>query len=162
MGFEFMTKETKIGIVIGILALCALGFLLLQGCAMTGIPKPPSVCDELPPGESLLCDLAIKHDLNLETVGNLILVADLRAIKQKAYTKRQALHVFNTLEAAVGKDGVLGKDLALLAIKYAYDYPELLLVMPYLNYLKVEAPITEKDRELLTIWIDQNRTVLKR
>lgn len=132
---------------------------LLANCAALKIQKPPSICEEFAPGESVLCDIALKYDLHLETVGNIILVADLRAIKQKAYTKRKALEVFDKFELALQED-ITANRITQLAISYAYNYPELLLVMPYLNYLKVDTPITEKDKEMLIAWIDQNRTML--
>jgi len=34
--------------------------ILLTNCARIGMEKPPSICDQLQPGDSVLCDYAVR------------------------------------------------------------------------------------------------------
>jgi len=136
-----------------ILTLC-----LLVGCASWA--EIPSVCDNMEPGQSVLCDIAKRHDIRLETAGDLILVVNLRAIQAGAYSKEDALYVFGKIETAL-EAPVTAADLRGLVLKYVKDYPELILLSPYLALVDVPEPVTDADREMLEWWIDYNREWLK-
>jgi hypothetical protein len=118
-----------------------------------GIKPPPSACDTITEGDSLLCDLATKNGVNLETVGTLIMVLNLRAIKQDAYTKQQALGVLQGFKNGISFN-MRGVDLMNLAMAYVDEYPELLLVAPYISYLDTDDFVKPKDVELLNAWLD--------
>lgn len=142
------------------LLLISLAFFLCAGCSIIGIKAPPSVCDNKTPGESVLCDIAGKYDLRLETVGDLFLVVNLRAIKEGAYTKEDAQRFFT--KASVWIEAPVSViDLRMLVLGYVADVPELLLISPYLAYMDVSDPISESDREMMRWWVDYNLRLLK-
>jgi hypothetical protein len=142
----------KLFLLLTIFALCA--------CATLGLQKPPSVCDNLSADESVLCDLATKYDLHLETVGDLFLVFNLRAINQGAYQAADALEVLGDMEALLDVFATPA-DLRGLVLGHVSDYPELILLSPYLAYMDVPTPITAKDADMLRWWVGKNRELLK-
>lgn len=158
LSWRYMDGRVKVFIILVVGLLIA---WLLSGCATIGFQTPLSECDGLAPEESFLCKVAVENDLHLETVGNIVMAADLRAIKQGAYTAEQALAVFDSIDRALNRADLTANELTILAIKYVYNYPELILLMPYINYLKVDTPLTEKDIAMLRYWIDQNRQMLR-
>ena len=139
-------------------ALCS--FVMVAGCAWLGLQKPPSVCDDMAPGESVLCDLAGAYDLHLETVGDLFLVVNLRAIKQGAYTAQDAIDFFERAKVFAQAE-VSPMDLRMLVLAYVQDFPELLLLSPYLAYMDTPEPITGADKKMLGWWVDYNLRLLQ-
>lgn len=141
-------------------AFLLLAILALAACSTLGLQKPPSVCDSIKPGDSVLCDLAGKFDLHLETAGDLFAIINLRAIKSGAYEAADALKVLDDighmLNAPVSPAGLRG-----LVLAYVSDYPELILLSPYLSYMDVPTPITGKDVDMLRWWIERNRRLLQ-
>jgi hypothetical protein len=127
-----------------------LAVFAIAGCAIT----PPSVCDTTAPGESLLCDLSRQYNLRLETLGDIAMVLNLRAIKQGAYSAADAKKVLADFRAAVQLD-ISGSDIKGMVLKYVYDYPELILLSPYLGYLETPRIIQPRDKAMLTKWIDE-------
>lgn len=137
----FMFAAFVIGIAIG-----------FNGCATWG----PSVCDTTPDGDSVLCSIATKNNLRLESVGDILMVVNLRAIKEGAYTAEGATKVFERFRKAINTQ-VSTTMLRDAVMRYVAEYPELLIVSGYLNYLgdTTVQLIKEKDVEMLNSWIDQ-------
>jgi hypothetical protein len=132
-----------------ILAVC----LTLFSCA--GLPKQKSVCDDMIE-PSVLCELAGKYDIRLETAGDIILVVNLRAIKLGAYEQYQAARFFNDLKHELNTSPVAAADLKKWVLQHVAEIPELLLVSPYLTYMETPQLLTNKDIEMLNWWIDYN------
>lgn len=128
--------------------------LSLIGCGALGLKAPPSVCDNMGTGDSILCDIATKNDIHLETAGNFFMVLNMRSIKEGLYTKDQAHDVILGLQSAVGLFEITGDDLRNLVLDYTADYPELILMSPYLGYLSGAGEIKDADRDMLTTWLD--------
>lgn len=128
---------------------------IIVGCA----GQLPSVCDSKP--DSVLCDIANRHGVRLETVGDIILVVNLRVIKQGVYTKHQAADALERMKMAYHAANFTAADLKALVLKYADDYPELILVMQYAGYFDAPTVLKSKDIEMLDWYVDQQLTYLK-
>ena len=138
--------------------------VLLIGCAAIGIKPPPSVCDNITPGESLLCDLAKKNDLHLETVGNILMLCNFAAIEEGTYKADEALAVLKRVRAAVAFQSS-GAALVKIVMSALESRPMLamagiMVISPYLSYLDTPDIIKAKDQELLNIWLDQQIKIL--
>ncbi|HLA02193.1 MAG TPA: hypothetical protein VJ019_05475 [Aestuariivirga sp.] len=141
------------------LALIALA--LLANCGTLGIGKPPSICDDLAPGNSVLCDLAARADINLEVMGDLIMVVNLRAIKEGAYTAADAQRALQGIRDAVSATNVLAAaELRALALRYISDFPELLLISRYIYVIDSPRILTARDRAMIISWCDQQLSLL--
>lgn len=152
-----MNRDTKAFLTIfAIVAVCIWAAAFATGCGLIGIKPPPSVCDNTKEGDSLLCDLAHRFDLHLETAGNFLMAANMRAIKIGAYNKMNARAAFTALKNVVNMEGeVSGIDLKMTVDAYIQEFPELLIAAPYVGYLNTPEVIREKDKELLNSWLDQ-------
>ena len=137
---------------------------LFAGCAILGIKPPPSVCDGIASGESLLCDTARKNDLHLETVGNIIMLVNLSAIEDGSYKASEALSVLRSVKiaAAAGPSGAALVNIvtAALAGKPSLTAAGIMVLSPYLSYMNTVSPIKAKDQELLNFWLDQQINLL--
>jgi hypothetical protein len=128
--------------------------MMLSNCSTLGIPKPPSVCDNMEQGQSVLCDTANNNDIHLETVGNLVMVLNVDAIKNDRYSAEQAISVLGDIRAAINSD-ITAMGLKSIIIDYIDEYPELILLTPYFGYLDSPEILKAKDIEMLNAWIDQ-------
>jgi hypothetical protein len=137
-----------------------LAILALFACSTVGLQKPVSVCDSTRLGDSVLCDLANQYDLHLETVGDLLLIINLRAIQKGSYKPSDALEVLGDIETLLALSPS-PDDLKSLVAYHVIAYPELILLSPYLSYMNVPTPITAKDADMLRWWIGKNRELLK-
>jgi len=136
------------------------------GCAAIGIKPPSSVCDNIAPGESLLCDLAKKNDLHLETVGNILMLCNFAAIEEGLYKADDALAVLKNVKTAVAFQPS-GAALVKIVMSALDSRPMLamagiMVISPYLGYLDTPDIIKIKDQELLNIWLDQQIELLNR
>jgi len=129
--------------------------IILAGCGTL-----PSVCDTTPTGDSVLCDLAQQHNRNLEQVGTLIMVLNLRSIKQGTYTAQEAAFVLSDIKGSI-QAPIPAVDLKNLILAYVSDYPELILLSPYFSTLNTPRVLTQKDRDMLTVWLDQQLAMLR-
>lgn len=143
-------------ILLTLIAICFLG-----ACSHLPFPLGPSICDTVPQGDSVLCDITTKNDLHLEAIGDILMVANLRAIKGGTYTADEAKEVFEKFRLAINTElsTAMLKD---QVMRYVADYPELLLVSGYLNYLdSVSVQLLKpKDVELLNSWIDKQISMM--
>jgi hypothetical protein len=137
-----------------------LAIFALFACSTIGLSKPASVCDSLKVGESVLCDLAGQYDLHLETVGDLFLIFNLRAIQKGSYEAADALKVLGDIETLLAF-APAPADLRGLVLGHVSAYPELILLSPYLAYMDVPTPITKADTDMLRWWVGKNRELLK-
>jgi hypothetical protein len=128
--------------------------------AVSGCGTMPSVCDKAPAGESVLCDLSKQHDLNLEQIGTLVMVLNLRAIKNGSYSAQEASFVLEDIRDSL-RVPTSAVDLKNLILAYVVDYPELILLSPYFSTLDTPRILTQRDRDMLTAWIDQQLALLK-
>ena len=137
----------------------------LINCSTLGLTTPPSICDNMPAGESLLCDLAHKYDIHLETAGNILMFTNFDLIEQGVYSRQDALEMFGRLRQAASQK-VTGSALVAIVRSAFNDKPNLamagvLIVSPYLGYLDVQSPIKDADSDMLVFWIDQQIGFLK-
>jgi len=145
-----MTRDAQARVTVW----CLIGAVLVLALAIvTSGCKRESICNSIEPGDSVLCDIAAENDLHLETVGQLIMVANLRAIKEGAYTKEEAVEVLQEIKDVLIFQ-VSAQTLHNMAAQYVVDYPELLLLSPYVGELDTPRLLTDADRKLLTTWID--------
>jgi len=128
--------------------------MMLSNCSTLGIPKPPSVCDNMPVGESILCDTANSNDVHLETVDNLVMVLNIEAIKDGRYSAQQAISVLNDIRYAINA-GITAVGLKMLIIGYIDKYPAMILLAPYFGYLDSPEILKAKDVDMLNACIDQ-------
>ena len=145
----------------GRVAMALIPLMLLVGCGTLGIGKPPSICDDLAPGDSVLCDLAARADINLEVLGDLIMVVNLRAIREGAYTAADAQRALQGIRDAVSVTNVLSAaELRALALRYISDFPELLLISRYIYVIDSPRILTARDRAMIISWCDQQLSLL--
>lgn len=140
--------------------LALIGLLIMQGCSGSPLKAPVSVCAKIPFGESVLCDLAQKSNVTLEVVGDLIMVINLRAIKEEVYSADDARKVLETIKKAIAVQSLTASDLRSLILKYVDDYPELILVSRYIYKLDTPQVLTQTDRQMLRDWCDQQLALL--
>lgn len=127
--------------------------LLIVGLAYGCAGQVPSVCDNQ--ADSVLCEVATEHGVRLETVGDILMVVNLRAIKQGAYTKSQARDALISMKDAYHAAGFTSADLKALVLKYVDEYPELILVVSYAGYFDAPEVLKPADIEILDCYIDQ-------
>jgi len=63
--------------------------LLAFGCAGTAIQKP-SICDTIPAGDSVICDLSERVGQPVETVAGILKLSNVAALAADLYTAQQA------------------------------------------------------------------------
>lgn len=129
--------------------LCS-AMLLMAACA----GSLPTVCDEISPGESVLCDIANKQGIRLEDVGLGLILVNSVAIKEGVYTRDQARGVVEKLLSCL--DGSVTYALFRDRIQeYTAGYPGLLEVtQAYLYQFSLSKQISQTDREILTAWLN--------
>ena len=71
----------------------------ITGCA--GLINLPSVCDDMPPGESWLCAASHSTGVSLGTVSLSIRVAHAAALGSGLYSPKEALAVVSSLDRAL-------------------------------------------------------------
>ena len=131
--------------------------LLVSGC---GIMSGPSVCDDTTEA-SILCDLSAKAGVRLENVGNMLIIVNAVAIGEGAYSTDDALGVLEGLR------GFVDNPVSYLSIKnevvnVVSKYPGLFtLTGIYLQGFNSPAVLSEKDRRILTVWLDNRIRGLK-
>jgi hypothetical protein len=128
------------------------------GCA--GLQRPPSICDDMPPGESVLCDIANRYGVRLETVGDVLLVLNLQLIKEDLYKAKEARRFFDDVRKHL--DGpITAQDLKTLALYHISESPALLIASSYIAYLNVPQLLTAQDVAMLQWWIDYNLQLIE-
>jgi hypothetical protein len=133
-----------------------------SGCASIGIMEPaPSVCDGLMAENSVLCGVAVRNGLNLETVGDFIMVGYLRLIHEGVLTKEGVASFFGDVRYALGYE-ISAADLKALVLEQADEYPELMLGLRYIGYLDTPEMLTSADKDMLVGWIDDQLKMLAR
>lgn len=153
------TMKVPFWIEFSIILSLAIVATMFVACAAIGIKKPPSVCDSTEPGASVLCDIAGKNDFHLETAGNILMVVNLRAIKQGLYTAQDAINVLGDVRYALGFD-ISAVDLKRLIFEYIDEYPELILASPFLGYLDTPEMLKPNDKKMILWWIDEQNKIL--
>jgi hypothetical protein len=135
---------------------------VLIGCAGLHIMEPaPSVCDGLMAENSVLCSVAVGNGLNLETVGDFIMVGYLRLIHEGVLTKEGVASFFNDVRYVLDYD-ISAADLKTWVFGYVDEYPELMLGLRYIGYLDTPEMLTSADKEMLKGWIDNQLEMLAR
>ena len=129
------------------LIVLALGlFLVFTSCAM--LSSGPSVCEDIQT-PSLLCKMADDRGVNLEAIGNALIIANAIAIGEGLYTKAQARDVLIELR------GILDNPVSYLFFKqglkrYIDKYPGLLIVATaYIDRFNMDQVMYPADQELL-------------
>ena len=126
--------------------------ILLASCGTAG--NLPSTCDNIAPGESILCDMAKERGIRIEDVGNAFIVINAIAIGEGVYTREEALFVCKTLRA------ILDDPITYIQFHEALTsrinrYPGLLEVATsYLALFNMDIDIYPRDRTLLVSWLD--------
>lgn len=134
--------------------------VLICALALFSCQTPKSVCDNLT-GPSLLCSLSDKAGVRLETVGDLIMVVNLRAIKHGAYTAEAAANVLYAFKPFL-EPGMAASELKHLILSNAGEFPELILVTPYISLLETSDTLTVADIGMLEFWVDQQIRMVAR
>lgn len=130
--------------------------MLLAGCA----GNRPSVCDGIQPGDSLLCQIAADHDIQLEDVGLALVAVNAVAIGEGLYTRDQAQEVINRLLLAL--DGSITYAVFRDRImEYTEKYPGLLdVAQTYLDRFALSKQIRETDRDILRTFLQKRLKAL--
>lgn len=87
-------------------------------------------------------------------MGDLLMVVNLRAINMGAYSANEAVIVLNTIKI-LAEQKITVAMLQKYVLGYAQEYPELILVLPYISYLNVDTWLTDADVEMISYWVDQ-------
>lgn len=140
-----------------LLMVCLLLGLMFMcfGCAGmdTAGVGPPSVCDNVAPDESYLCEV---FGSRLEAVGHTLLVLNRVAIESGAYTDADARKVANLALAALTEESITYLIFYDKILEYEKKYPELIFIgRQYLAAFQLPQVIKPKDREFLTYYIEQ-------
>lgn len=115
--------------------------------------------------ESLLCKVAIKHEIHLDYTGDIVFTGDLLAIRNKLTDKKNAIALHEQLKQFVlDNQGTLtGEDFSVKVFTLLAEYPELGLIAPpligYLQNTGVEL-LEVKDTIMLLWYFDRNLKVL--
>lgn len=172
--FKTKTKGTIDICTLGLMFLVfvmalAAGAVLLSGCAGMGplknVPPPPSICDNTQPEDSLLCALAHKYGVRLEDVGNIMVLFNVAAIEQNAYSAAQSRQFFNNLRTVLAADGITGQNIMVYVLRSLKGSPALvaagiLVVSPYIQYLDTQEVFTATDKTWLNKWIDDQLALI--
>lgn len=133
------------------LILLLIAVMMTVGCVFNDLP---SVCDQLE-DKSYLCEIAQKHDIRLESVGTILVVANAVAIGEGVYTSTDALQVMQSIRC------VLDQPISYLFFKdkvqgLTEKYPGLLEIADiYLNEFMSTQTMFVRDREILQGWLDK-------
>lgn len=124
-------------------------------------PGGTSICDNISPGESILCDLANDQGVRLEDIGNVFIVINAIAIGEGAYTRDQAVEICQIMRDMLN-DPVSYAAFKTELLKQVAQYPGLIEVaMIYLNAFDIDADIYRVDRDILVSWLDKRLEVLR-
>lgn len=141
-----MTKLLHIAIAIAF----ALG--LWYGCSTL-----PSVCDDMAQGESVLCAIADKTGVHLETAGRLCAAVVWQDVKDGNHTVMEARNIVSHVRYAIGYDQTTN-DLYATLMGNVGDNPWFLAASPYIGLLPTPNTelqfLTTRDRMLLNSWLD--------
>lgn len=128
---------------------------LLTGC-ITG----PSVCDNRGDAKSYLCAMADTSGVRLESVGNILIVANSVAIGQGAYSKEEAVVVLKSILIVVER-GPSYSHIRKTVIKETDKYPGLFIIADsYISNMNQPQVISKFDKDILTAWINRQITSL--
>lgn len=138
-----MSRFSIIALLIGILAV---------GCVEI-FNSGPTVCDTVQ-GNSVLCTMSDKHGVKLETIGNVLIVANRTAIAAGAYSKSDALKALVEIRKLIDSP-----------VSYAFfttevrrvskKYPGLIQIAEkYLSDLIEDKIMFKADREILQKFLD--------
>ena len=141
----------------------AMAFVLLAAVTFTGCTgfqewygSLPSVCDEIPAGESVLCGLADKAGVRLEEFGSALVAANSVAIGQDLYTVDQYKEVINKILDLMGYEGersfITYEQLREGIYKIASTYPGLVeIATSYLDmFIGQSGVVTVADKDIIT------------
>lgn len=136
-------------------------FLLVFIVSCGTMQQPPSICDNLQPGESVLCDLAKQAGVQLEFIGDVLMVVNLRAIKEGLYTASQARDAIQNVINTVALDGATTAQVRAIILENAAEYPELLLASRYLTLLDAPAILKPFDKNTVLGWCYEQLEIIK-
>lgn len=132
-----------------------LGFCL-SGCFTTNT----SVCDDLKGQKSYLCETAEISGIQLEDIGNLLMIANIAAIESRAYSKEDAKEVFQTLHEMISRSpsySYIRKEM----LKRFNKYPGLFIIAnSYMMKMDRPQMITNADKALLLAWLEEQIIIL--
>jgi len=133
-----------------ILVLC----LTLAACVT--ISKKPSICTTTDQ-PSYLCEVAEKHDMKLEDIGIILVIANAVAIGEGTYSVDDAIKVLDNLIEAV--ENPISYIFVKSEIKkYTMKYPGLFVVAEvYLDEFSNPQIMTKFDRAVLLSWFKARR-----
>jgi hypothetical protein len=125
--------------------------MLATGCGI--LNNLPSVCDDKS-SPSLLCDVAEKNDIRLESAGLGIIIVNAALIGEGVYTREQAVSVLievrNVFEKSVSYVFARGE-----MNKALNKYPGMVEVASmFLNEFDSSKIMYRKDREIMITWLD--------
>jgi len=121
---------------------------LLSACAL----NLPSKCEQITE-PSMLCQMAEEHQVRLEDIGNILIVANAVAIGEGLYTREQAIEVMMDLKY------ILENPVSYLFFKGEVEktlikYPGLFEVAQiYMTELTSPQIMYSTDREMLSNWL---------
>lgn len=141
----------KIGL--SFMAFCLV--VMLAGCSL--LPSGPSVCDDKS-SPSLLCDIADKSGIRLETVGNMIIIVNRVAILSGQYTNAHAATVLKNIRQAI-ENPVSYIFFKAVVENNIGKYPGLFdMASSYISEFISPDIMHRKDRFILISWLD-NRII---
>jgi len=142
------------GMFVGVVAL---GIVSIQGCSS----NLPTVCTEIPAGDSRLCDLAGETNMTLEDIGDGLIVANVAAVQSGAYSREDAIALMSLLKEIVERP-VTYTAFEILTRELSDNNPELFVLSSFfLSQFDSPDTITKTDRELISRWLDKQITILE-
>lgn len=138
--------------------LMAICLLLLASCTTF---QTTSVCDDITSGDSVLCDMATKQGVSLESIGHGLIVVNAVAITGGLYTKAEAVEVLGILRESLDRP-ITYMVFKVLLEEYTTKYSELLDILQiYLDQLDLDTLISDTDKDILRSWLDARILALK-
>jgi len=132
--------------------------LILVACVT--ISKKPSVCITVDQ-PSYLCEVAEKHDIKLEDIGVILVIANAVAIGEGAYDVDDAINVLDNLIEAV-QNPVSYLFIKSEIKKHTMKYPGLFIVAEvYLDEFSNPQIMTRFDQDILLSWFQARRRGLE-
>jgi hypothetical protein len=127
---------------------------MLMGCAL--LSKAPSICDDLE-GPSLMCEIAAKHNVRLEDIGNALVVINEIAIIEEAYSKEDAIEVLKEIRLLLDKGALSYAMFRLAVYEKAEKYAGLIEVAEsyFWTFQNQRSFIYKEDRRILRDWINR-------
>lgn len=112
-----------------------------------------SVCDGIT-DYSVLCEIAKNNGLRIETAGDMLMVINSRAIMTGIYSYTEAIAVLTAIRSVSGYQ-ITADQLKSYILQYASDFPELVLVLPYISHFNGKTPLTEVDAGMICAWVEE-------